>query len=98
MVSPSKKKKMKLTCWFASAALLLPSVALAQMNDADYCRALSARYQTLVGSVDRGHNPQPAPVDAQTAIEQCKAGNTAAGIPVLEHKLRDAKVDLPKRG
>jgi hypothetical protein len=91
---------MKIVCWFGSAALLLllPCAAMAQMNDADYCRALTTRYQAFVGGVERGHNPQPAPVDAQTAIEQCKAGNTAAGIPVLEQKLRDAKVDLPKRG
>jgi hypothetical protein len=88
---------MKIAYLFAGAALLLPAAAFAQMSDADYCRALSQRYQTFVGGVDRGHNPQPAPVDAQTAIEQCKAGNTAAGIPVLEQKLRDAKVELPKR-
>jgi hypothetical protein len=88
---------MRSSYLFAAAALLLPAAAFAQMNDADYCRALSQRYQTLVGSVERGHNPQPAPVDAEAAIEQCKAGNTAAGIPVLEQKLRDAKVDLPKR-
>ena len=30
--------------------------------------------------------------------EQCKAGNTASGIPVLEQKLRDARIDLPSRG
>jgi hypothetical protein len=89
---------MKLAYWTPSMALLLlPSMALAQMNDADYCRALTQRYQTLVATMERGRSPQPAPVDAQTAIEQCKAGNTAAGIPVLEQKLRDAKVDLPKR-
>ena len=89
---------MKIFHCLGAAALLLPSMALAQMSDADYCRALTQRYNTLVGSVEKGHNPQPAPVDAQAAIEQCKAGNTAAGIPVLEQKLRDAKIDLPKRG
>jgi hypothetical protein len=88
---------MKLFYCLGAAALLLPSMAWAQMNDADYCRALTQRYNTLVGSGQTGRNPQPAPVDAQTAIEQCKAGNTAAGIPVLEQKLKDAKVDLPKR-
>jgi hypothetical protein len=31
-------------------------------------------------------------------MDQCKTGNTAAGIPVLEQKLRNAKVDLPPRG
>ncbi|MBV8190558.1 MAG: hypothetical protein JOY64_32055 [Alphaproteobacteria bacterium] len=88
---------MRTSYLFAATALLLPAAAFAQMSDADYCRALTQRYQTLVESVERGHNPQPPPVDAQAAIEQCKAGNTAAGIPVLEQKLRNAKVDLPKR-
>jgi hypothetical protein len=91
------EEQMKTSSLFAATAVLLPATAFAQMSDVDHCRALTQRYQTLVGSVDRGHDPQPAPVDAQTAIEQCKAGNTAAGVPVLEQKLRDAKVDLPKR-
>jgi hypothetical protein len=42
-----------------------------------------------------GH-PLPIPVDAQTAIEQCKAGNADA-IPLLEQKLGAAKADRPKR-
>jgi hypothetical protein len=91
------EEQMRTGFLFAATALLLPAAALAQTNDADYCRALTQRYQTFVAGVDRGHNPQPPPVDAQAAIEQCKSGNTAAGIPVLEQKLRDAKVDLPKR-
>jgi hypothetical protein len=82
---------------FASVAVLMPMAAFAQMSDADYCRALTQRYQTYVANIATGHNPNPAPVEVQNAIEQCKAGNTAAGIPVLEQRLRDAKVDLPKR-
>jgi hypothetical protein len=31
------------------------------------------------------------------AITDCQKGNTAAGIPVLEKKLRDARFTLPKR-
>jgi hypothetical protein len=45
-----------------------------------------------------GHNPNPGTVDGSVAVEQCKSGNVAAGIPVLERKLRDARIDLPKRG
>jgi len=30
-------------------------------------------------------------------LEQCRAGNTAVGIPLLESSLRDAGVDLPPR-
>ena len=46
-----------------------------------------------------GHSDDVDSADAVAAvIEQCRAGNTAAGIPVLEKKLRDARIDLPSRG
>ena len=32
-----------------------------------------------------------------TAVAQCRAGNTAAGIPVLEQKLRNNGLELPAR-
>jgi hypothetical protein len=38
------------------------------------------------------------PADGNIAISQCRSGNTAAGIPVLEKLLRNAGFDLPKRG
>jgi hypothetical protein len=78
-------------------ALTLPFTASAQNSDADYCAALAQKYQKFfVGT--GAHHPNPGPIDGNVAVEQCKNGNTAAGIPVLEQKLRDAKVDLPKRG
>jgi len=40
---------------------------------------------------------QPGGLDGQVAMAQCKAGDTAGGIPVLERKLQDAKVSLPRR-
>jgi hypothetical protein len=88
---------MKYSCFFMSAALLAPATAFAEMNDADYCRALTRAYQTYVSIIQRGHGPEQTPIDAQNAIDQCQAGNTAAGIPVLEQKLRNAKIELPKR-
>ena len=88
---------MKSLSLLMSAALLVPAAAFAQMSDADYCRALTRSYETYASSIHSGRSAEQIPVDAGTAIEQCKAGNTAAGIPVLEQKLRDAKVDLPKR-
>jgi hypothetical protein len=38
---------------------------------------------------------QPGALDGQVAVEQCKAGDTADGIPTLERKLQDAKINLP---
>jgi hypothetical protein len=88
---------MKLSYLVLSAVALVPMAAWAQMSDADYCTALGQRYQKYVSDMQSGRAPMAAQVDAQTAISNCQAGNTAAGIPVLEQKLRDAKVDLPKR-
>jgi hypothetical protein len=80
-----------------SVALLVPTVAFAQMSDGDYCRALTKAYQTYVTTIQRGHGPEQTPIDAQNAMDQCQAGNTTAGIPVLEQKLRNAKIELPRR-
>lgn len=86
---------MKPPFFLAVIVLMVPAMAFAQMSDADYCSALTQRYQTYVYNAATSRNP-PSP-DAENAIAQCKAGNTAAGIPVLEKKLRDARIDLPKR-
>ena len=88
---------MKCSYLFMSAALLVPATSFAQVSDADYCRALTQAYQRYVTTIQRGHGPEQTPIDAQNAIDQCNAGNTAAGIPVLEQKLRNAKIELPKR-
>ena len=64
------------------------------MNGAAYCQALIKKYFTFAPAHRR---EMAGTVDVNVAIEQCKAGDTAAGIPVLERKLRDARVDLPSR-
>ena len=35
--------------------------------------------------------------DGRLAIAKCNAGDTATGIPILERRLRAAKIDLPPR-
>ena len=72
----------------------LPLAASAQVSDATYCRRLTSRYVAFVENMS-GHSRQPGGLDGQVAIEKCKAGNTAEGIPVLEQKLQDAKITLP---
>jgi hypothetical protein len=76
---------------------VLPMAAVGQTSDQNYCNALSQKYQAYVGNMNTGRSPRSGTLDAQLAIEQCKSGNTAAAIPVLEKKLRDARVDLPPR-
>lgn len=77
-------------------AVGLPLTASAQVSDATYCRRLTARYVSFVENMN-GHTLQPGGLDGQVAMEQCKAGNTVDGIPVLERKLQDARIALPSR-
>jgi hypothetical protein len=90
---------MTMTIKYLAAALAvsMPMVASAQASDAVYCKALGEKYQTYVSNMQSGRSPMPESPDVRIAMDQCKTGNTAAGIPVLEQKLRNAKVDLPPR-
>jgi hypothetical protein len=78
-----------LTCLIVCSAIALPFAAMAAMTDAQYCEALSTEYRKLNTSSDSG--------GVADAMANCKAGNTAAGIPVLEKALKDQKVTLPSR-
>ena len=80
------------------AAMMLaswPLVAAAQTNDAAYCKALAQKYETYLATMASGRMPESA--DGRVAIDQCSSSNPAAGIPVLEQKLRNARIDLPPR-
>ena len=80
--------------------VVLSSTASAQTNaDASYCAKLISLYRTYVNNPEDPRPTFPSPVAShETAIANCKAGNTAAGIPVLEQALRDNKFTLPVRG
>jgi hypothetical protein len=80
--------KIVSACLIAAVALA-PLTALAQSSDATYCQALAATYRKLTTQNTDAAVPE--------AINQCNQGNTAAGIPVLEKALKDAKVTLPPR-
>jgi len=87
--------KASIACGLLVSPLLASVPAFAQaMDDAAYCQALIKQYYTFAPAPRR---EMAGTVDVSVAIEKCKAGNTAAGIPVLESKLRDARVDLPSR-
>ncbi|MBS0220635.1 MAG: hypothetical protein JSR91_07830 [Proteobacteria bacterium] len=91
---------MKIQSFGLAAALALASVstASAQSKDVAYCQALASKYQTFLshGSGGRhgGTNDQNA--NARMAADKCMKGDTS-GIPVLEHALNDAKIELPTR-
>lgn len=89
--------RLTITALMAVSAFALPFGASGQSSDAAYCAALIQQYQKFLTRMS-GHSPNPGTVDGSVAVEQCRSGNTAAGIPVLERRLRDAGIDLPKRG
>ena len=59
-------------------------------------QACARRYEAFVENMN-GHSNMPGGLDGQVAMAQCKQGDTAHGIPVLEGKLQDAKIALPGR-
>ncbi len=75
----------------------MPAIAWAQSADTNYCNALSATYLKYVNNPGTGRGSQPASATVSEAQGQC-AANPAAGIPVLERALKDARVNLPPRG
>ena len=76
--------------------LVLSAEVHAQSDDGAYCAQLSALYRRYLGNTGEGR--QFPDVTASVAMDECQKGNTVAGIPVLEKKLRDARFTLPKRG
>jgi len=85
-----------------SAVLLgLPASAGAQgaNDDLAYCRALSDMYLQYLGHdiESSGRNRGTGNLDAQVAVAQCRQGNAAPSIPVLEGILRRNGFSLPKR-
>jgi len=85
-------------------ALLLtlsPALAIAQNLAAEqqYCAALLDKYLRYAGVTEYPGTPGKLSNDNQAALAQarCQAGDTDAGIRILERKLRDAKLDPPPR-
>lgn len=78
-------------------AASLPVATLAQSPDAAYCGALIQKYYRYVIKIN-SQSPNTGSLDGNVAVEQCRAGKTASGIPVLEQKLRNAGIELPARG
>jgi hypothetical protein len=78
--------------------VLPPGMTAAQ--GAAYCSKLAGTYTEYVGTVGGNlggvsSGGEAADLDARVAIAQCQDGNYASGIPVLQQKLRDARVTVP---
>lgn len=74
----------------------LPIAASAAPDDAAYCKSLVTTYETLLMKRGAGRGGIQNGLETSVALDQCKNGNPA-GIPVLEQKLRDLKIELPPR-
>jgi hypothetical protein len=78
------------------AGTVLANPAVAQSDDAAYCAQLGNLALRYTGSA--GGNGGLRPDFSTTgAIDDCRKGNTAAGIAVLEKTLRNNGFTLPKR-
>jgi hypothetical protein len=65
-----------------------------------YCTQLAQTYNDYVGSIGPSLGGVPslgpqADLETREAIASCQDGNYAAGIPVLQRKLRDNRVAVP---
>ena len=67
----------------------------ARADDMTYCAELASMYQRYLGQTG-ARAPLPD-ATAAAAMNACEMGTTAAGIPPLEKKLRDARFTLPAR-
>jgi hypothetical protein len=69
-------------------------VAQAQSDSKPYCTQLSELYRRYVQNA----TGRRIDVEAIQALDDCSRGNAAASIPVLEKRLRDAKITPPGGG
>lgn len=68
----------------------------ARADDAAYCTALGdLAWRYIAADAKDGHNKPD--LETRAAIAECDKGNYATGIAVLERKLRDNHITLPKR-
>ena len=75
--------------------LLAPIDLRAQADDLAYCTTL---YDLAVKYRGRQINGDAKPdADMIVALEQCKHGNSAAGIATLDRRLRSADITPPPR-
>jgi hypothetical protein len=78
------------------AGMVPALAAVAQSDDAAYCAQLGNLALRYTGSAG-GEGRLSPDLSTLGAIADCNKGNTAAGIAVLEKKLRSQGFTLPKR-
>ena len=81
----------------------VPPPGMSAAQGAAYCSKLAQAYGEYVGTFGGylggdARGGEAADLDARVAIANCQDGNYASGIPVLEQKLRVARVNVPPPG
>ncbi len=68
-------------------------------NDAEYCSMLIDMYSRYMSGDEFGQRQSAGDsnLEGRLAVAKCRAGDTAAGIPVLERKLTASGFSLPRR-
>lgn len=82
------------SCLLIAGVLLTTTPARA--DDAAYCSALGDLAWRYIAGGDMDGQSRPD-LETKQVIEECNKGNTAKGIAMLERKLRDNGITLPKR-
>ncbi len=75
---------------------LLASEAMAQTDDAAYCKKLGDYATRYLGDPGGKGGTRPD-FDIMEGIDKCNKGNTAAGIAILEKKIRSKGFTPPAR-
>jgi hypothetical protein len=92
-------KRLALTIAVAAAALPLSAFAQSP-GEVAYCNSLANTYVRYVGH-DEGSSRlarDQGSTDGQVAVSQCRSGQAASAIPVLERELQRNGFSLPPRG
>jgi hypothetical protein len=94
---------MTATRWAFLLAAMIPLAAAAQTAiraDRQYCDQLSSVYERYIGrSISSPHDDvRRGNLAAQVAVTQCKDGDVASAIAVLERELTNNRFSLPPRG
>lgn len=76
------------------AGLASAPLAQAQSDEQAYCTQLSQLYRRYVQNA----TGRRIDVEALQALDDCSRGKAASAIPVLEKRLRDAKITPPGGG
>ena len=84
----------------AVLAAFSPATSMAQLsdpggNDAAYCAKLGELVTKYIGKQINGQNRPDS--ESLVAMDRCDHGDTAAGIPILERKLKNGGFTLPPR-